>query len=88
MVKPVAEGGVELAGRGMGIVFDGDRPGLQEPFTDLMRPDQGYAHQSDARFDPFSPGQVGGFEVEALRFEGFEEGFDLPAPGISDVGPL
>jgi hypothetical protein len=47
-----------------------------------MRPDQGNAHQSNQRLHPFSPGQVGRFEVEALGFEGFEEGFDLPAPVV------
>jgi len=32
-----------------------------------MRPDQGNAHPSNQRLHPFSPGQVGGFEVEALK---------------------
>lgn len=72
----------------LGTVLEGYGFGLGEPFSHLMRPDQGQAHQSDERFEPLSPGQVGGFEVKALRFEGFEEGFDLPALGVAEVSLL
>ncbi len=68
--------------RGRWRVFYGDRLPCGEGFAGSIGPGERQGQQGQEFVEPVGMSQLGVLDVEAAGFQGAEQGFDFPSPGI------